>query len=213
LRQLAIKGTTTAEQSLASEQKRQAELERQKDELEKKKMRRQAILSGLDLLSQKLEQNDGDAVTSTIRDITKLVAIIGSLPAFAEGSEYVHDSNAPKGKDKILARIDEGERIMTKQQNKKIGGLSNEQLTTLAMDYNSGVFEDVNWIKPQMKKLSEPFQSTSMILDKFDELQKTIENKPMLTEVRWDEVSQMIIEKVETKQRIDNKHQSTKGIF
>tara|TARA_R110002020_G_C16321697_1_gene774859 strand:- start:5190 stop:9137 length:3948 start_codon:yes stop_codon:yes gene_type:complete len=213
LRQLAIQGTTTAEQSLAAEQKRQAELERQKQELEKKKMRRQAILSGLDLLSNKLDNNEGDAVASTIRDITKLVAIIGNLPAFAEGSEYVHQSNAPKGKDQILARIDEGERIMTREQNKKLGGISNEQLTAIGSDFNNGVFEDVNYIKPQMKKLNEPFQSSNMILTKFDELQKTIENKPMLTEVRWDEVTNMIIERVESKNKINNKHHSTKGIF
>ena len=208
LRRLAEKGTTTAEQSLASEQKRQAELERQKEELEKKKLRRQAILSGLDLLSSKIDNNETDAVSSTIRDITSLIAIIGNLPAFAEGSEYVERGNAPKGTDKILARVDEGERILTKDQNKRIGNISNEQLTSMAQHW-----DDVNWVQPKVQKLHEPFQSSSMILSKFDELQKTIENKPMLTEVRWDEVSQMIVEKVETKQRIENRHKSSKGIF
>lgn len=208
LRRLAEKGTTTAEQSLASEQKRQAELERQKEELEKKKLRRQAILSGLDLLSSKIDNNETDAVSSTIRDITSLIAIIGNLPAFAEGSEFVERGNAPKGTDKILARVDEGERILTKDQNKRIGNISNEQLTSMAQHW-----DDVNWVQPKVQKLHEPFQSSSMILSKFDELQKTIENKPMLTEVRWDEVSQMIVEKVETKQRIENRHKSSKGIF
>jgi hypothetical protein len=52
-----------------------------------------------------------------------------------------------------------------------------------------------------------------MILEKFDSLQKAIEQKPMLTEVRWDSISKMIIEKVETKNRIDNNHKSSKGIF
>lgn len=213
LRQLAIKGTTTAEQSIASEQKRQAELERQREELEKKKLRRQAILSGLDLLSSKLDNNEGDAVASTIRDITSLIGIIGNLPAFAEGTEFVNGGNAPKGKDKIIARIDEGERIMTKEQNKKLGNISNEDLTSMAQSWDNGIFNDINYIQPNIKKLNEPFQSSSMILSKFDELQKTIENKPMLTEVRWDEVSEMIIEKVETKNRIEKRHQSTKGIF
>ena len=213
LRQLAIKGTATANQSLASEQKRQAELERQKAELEKKKLRRQAILSGLDLLSSKLENDEPDAVTSTIRDITSLIGILSTLPAFAEGTDFVDRGNAPKGKDKIIARIDEGERIMTKDQNKKIGGISNEQLTNIAQSYKSGSFNDVNYIQPKAKELNQPYQSNKMILDKFDSLQKTIEQKPMLTEVRWDSISKMIIEKVETKNRIDNNHKSSKGIF
>lgn len=208
LRRLAEKGTTTAEQSLAVEQKRQAELERQKEELEKKKLRRQAILSGLDLLSSKIDNNEGDAVASTIRDITSLIAVIGNLPAFAEGTEFVNRGNAPKGTDQIVARVDEGERILTKDQNKRIGGMSNEQLTSMAQHW-----DDVDWVQPQVQKLHDPFQSSSMILSKFDDLQKTIENKPMLTEVRWDEVSQMIVEKVETKHRIENKHKSSKGIF
>tara|TARA_R110001592_G_scaffold48788_1_gene153066 strand:- start:7886 stop:11629 length:3744 start_codon:yes stop_codon:yes gene_type:complete len=213
LRQLAQKGTITANQSLASEQKRQAELERQKAELEKKKLRRQAILSGLDLLSSKLENDEPDAVTSTIRDITSLIGILSTLPAFAEGTDFVERGNSPKGKDKIIARIDEGERIMTKDQNKKIGGISNEQLTNIAQSYKSGSFNDVNYIQPKVKELNQPYQSNKMILDKFDSLQKTIEQKPMLTEVRWDSISKMIIEKVETKNRIDNNHKSSKGIF
>lgn len=213
LRQLAIKGTATANQSLASEQKRQAELERQKAELEKKKLRRQAILSGLDLLSNKLENDEPDAVTSTIRDITSLIGILSTLPAFAEGTDFVERGNAPKGKDKIIARIDEGERIMTKDQNKKLSGISNEQLTNIAQSYKSGSFKDVNYIQPKVKELNQPYQSNQMILEKFDSLQKAIEQKPMLTEVRWDSISKMIIEKVETKNRIDNNHKSSKGIF
>ena len=213
LRQLAIKGTATANQSLASEQKRQAELERQRAELEKKKLRRQAILSGLDLLSNKLENDEPDAVTSTIRDITSLIGILSTLPAFAEGTDFVERGNAPKGKDKIIARIDEGERIMTKDQNKKLSGISNEQLTNIAQSYKSGSFNDVNYIQPKVKELNQPYQSNQMILEKFDSLQKTIEQKPMLTEVRWDSISKMIIEKVETKNRIDNNHKSSKGIF
>ena len=213
LRQLAIKGTTTAQQSLASEQKRQAELERQREEIEKKKLRRQAILSGLDLLSNKIDNDEPDAVASSIRDIASLIAIIGNLPAFAEGTEYIERGNAPKGTDKILARVDEGERIMTKQQNRQLTGISNDELTKIAQDYKSGSFNDVQYIKPKQKELHTPFQSTSMILDKFDSLQKTIENKPMLTEVKWDDISQMIVEKVETKNRIENRHKSSKGIF
>jgi len=91
--------------------------------------------------------------------------------------------------------------------------MSNEQLTTLAHDYNAGMFNDIDYINPYLNKLHSPFQSNKMILNKFDELKKTIENKPMLTEVRWDEVSDMIVEKVQTKNRIEKKHQSSKGIF
>ena len=111
----------STELSLATEQKRQAELERQKAELEKRKLRRQTILSGVELLSNKLDNNEGDAVASTIREITGLISILSTLPAFAEGSEYIERGNAPKGKDTILARVNEGERILTTEQNKKIG--------------------------------------------------------------------------------------------
>jgi len=61
--------------------------------------------------------------------------------------------------------------------------------------------------------LHSPFQDSQQILNKFDELKRTIENKPMLTEIRWDEISSMIIEKVETKNTIKRNHQSSKSIF
>jgi len=210
---LAIQGTTDATQSLATEQKRQAELERQKAELEKRKLRRQTILSGIELLSNKLDNNEGDAVASTIRDITGLISILSNLPAFAEGSEYIERGDAPKGKDTILARVNEGERILTTEQNRKLGNVSNEELTKIVEHHNKGIFDDTNYLQPKVKNLHAPFQSTSMLLGKFDELKRAIEQKPMLTEVRWDEVSKMIVEKVETKNKITKNHQSTKGLF
>lgn len=210
---LAIQGTTDATQSLATEQKRQAELERQKAELEKRKLRRQTILSGIELLSNKLDNNEGDAVANTIREITGLISILSNLPAFAEGSEYIERGDAPKGKDTILARVNEGERILTTEQNRKLGNVSNEELTKIVEHHNKGIFDDTNYLQPKVKNLHAPFQSTSMLLGKFDELKRAIEQKPMLTEVRWDEVSKMIVEKVETKNKITKNHQSTKGLF
>jgi hypothetical protein len=142
-----------------------------------------------------------------------LIGILSTLPAFKEGTEFVDGNGAPKGRDKIIARIDEGERIMTREQNQKIGDLSNEELTTIAQSYKNGMFEDTNYLKPKIKSLNAPYQSNAQILSKFDELKSAIENKPMLTEVRWDEITKMIVEKVETKNRIYKNHSSSKGIF
>jgi hypothetical protein len=60
---------------------------------------------------------------------------IGQIPAFAEGTEYVKLNGAPKGKDTVMARLDEGERVLTKRQNKQLKGISNEKLVQLANDY------------------------------------------------------------------------------
>lgn len=54
--------------------------------------------------------------------------------SFAEGSENVHDPNAPLGTDTIRANVNRGERILTTEQNRPLlaMGISNKELPGLA---------------------------------------------------------------------------------
>ena len=47
---------------------------------------------------------------------------------YAEGTEYVKRDGHPKGRDTIPAWVDEGERIISKEDNKKLGNISNKQM-------------------------------------------------------------------------------------
>ena len=47
---------------------------------------------------------------------------------YAEGTEYVKRDGHPKGRDTIPIWVDEGERIISKEDNKKLGNISNKQM-------------------------------------------------------------------------------------
>jgi hypothetical protein len=58
-----------------------------------------------------------------------------SIPAFAEGTEYVKLNGAPKGRDTVLARLDEGERVVPKKHNAMLNGIPNEKLVEAVKYY------------------------------------------------------------------------------
>lgn len=53
------------------------------------------------------------------------------IPAFAEGTEFVDRGDNPKGRDTIPAMLDEGERVMTASQNKRLKGISNDNIVDI----------------------------------------------------------------------------------
>lgn len=145
LRALAERGQKDAQQSIAFEQKQQAELEKERRKQEKRK--RQAALgtSAVQTYLRKTEQGDKNALTSTIKDITLLTAFVQSLPTFYEGTENIGSSSAMMdlgtSKDPYVVRVHPGERIIDSERNKHIN-MSNEELTNLAIKYQNGTLLD-----------------------------------------------------------------------
>jgi len=52
-------------------------------------------------------------------------------PAFAKGTEYVEQGNAPSGVDTVHARLNIGERVVPTEINKQLAGIKNEDLPKL----------------------------------------------------------------------------------
>jgi hypothetical protein len=53
------------------------------------------------------------------------------VPAFAKGTEYVEQGNAPSGVDTVHARLNIGERVVPTEINKQLAGIKNEDLPKL----------------------------------------------------------------------------------
>lgn len=60
-----------------------------------------------------------------------LVGQIVKVSKFAEGTEYVDDPNAPRGKDTIPSMVNIGERIVPTDINRQLSGIPNEDLPGL----------------------------------------------------------------------------------
>ncbi|GAB3272825.1 hypothetical protein GCM10027347_44740 [Larkinella harenae] len=72
-------------------------------------------------------------IDSAIDDLNGAIGDINSL-GFAKGTEFVDAENRfPNGTDTVPAWLDKGERVMTKKQNKQLGGITNEELVRRSM--------------------------------------------------------------------------------
>lgn len=73
------------------------------------------------------------AIAAAVVSTAAQVAVISSAkpPAYAKGTEYVEQGNAPSGVDTIHARLNIGERVVPTEINKQLAGIKNEDLPKL----------------------------------------------------------------------------------
>ena len=215
LQTLAAQGNLTAEQSVSAEIKRELELERQKEALEKKKARRQIIIEGLDLLSSKIDGGEKDAVTSTLNDMTRLLGALAALPGFIDGTETTVGEALGKpqlntGTDDYIVRVDGKEKILNPAMSARTGNMTTEEITRAAEMYSSGMFDQNVLIHPQVAALNQPFQNSNEILKKFDSLESTIRNKPILSDLKFDDLQKALVVTVEQNGDLKRAHYKLK---
>jgi len=159
LKSLAENGNEEAVKSLAESEKREAEIRREKERELQRQQRIEAGLAAFQLLAAKAKDDPETALPETLKEILTLSTFVNGLPAFYEGTENIGESmggpHLNTAKDAYLsyvdgvgmARLDGGERIVPTAMNRAIGGLSNEELTQLAIDSKRGVQNTVTVAK------------------------------------------------------------------
>lgn len=138
-------GSEEATQSLAFEIQREDELQREQQKLEERRQKIELATTALQTYASNLENPTvQNPLQKTFTDIIKLRTFIAALPAFWEGSERIGDSLGAimPGRDGVIARIDKDERIMTVEQNNKLGGMSNELLADVGQKWMKGELVD-----------------------------------------------------------------------
>ena len=127
-------GNSEASQSLAELEKQKQENAQKEEKLRKKQIRDEKLIAGLKLLTA----NNGN-VPKTLGDLSVLIASLGQIDSFFEGTEDTGtvqkplDSNGGR-----TAILHDNERVLTAKQNAKLGGISNEDLADLGAMHNSG---------------------------------------------------------------------------
>jgi hypothetical protein len=126
-------GVALAEESIAFERKKQAELARDQQKLAEKQARTELLLASL----SSLNANDGD-LGKTITDIVALREFANSFPLFFDGTEDTGAGGNVDEKGGFHAILHPHERVIDARKNSRIGAMSNEELTSLAEMYQSG---------------------------------------------------------------------------
>ncbi|RLI60065.1 MAG: hypothetical protein DRO67_09380, partial [Candidatus Asgardarchaeum californiense] len=168
---LNIARTRTADETdnIAFEQKKQAELEQKKLREEKKAAQREMLFAGLNTYASKIEQGQksGQAIGSTITDLTVLSAAIKAIPTFFVGTEDTGTGGSLDNNGGFHAILHDNERVVDKSNNKAMVGLSNSNLADAALMYKQEI----------LVKGSGSNDSNIAILAGLDKLNATLENK------------------------------------
>lgn len=174
MKDLAASGNINAQQSLAQNNKliQDANKEKQKELKKQEKIKlAMTVFDSYNANLQSKELGGQNALVKTIKDVSLLQAFINSLPAFMEGTEDTGvNGKGLDGKGGFLSVLHPNERIVPKQLNEKMKGMTNLELSNLADDYLRG-----NVIKQDT--IINTNWSTELIVSKLDSLEKAIVNK------------------------------------
>ena len=174
MKDLATSGNINAQQSLAQNNKLIQEANKEKQKELKKQEKIKLAMTVFDSYNANLQSKElggQNALVKTIKDVSLLQAFINSLPAFMEGTEDTGvNGKGVDGKGGFLSVLHPNERIVPKQLNEKMKGMTNLELSNLADDYLRG-----NVIKQDT--VINTNWSTELIVSKLDSLEKAIVNK------------------------------------
>lgn len=184
LRELAAKGSLDAQNSLALEERKRAELEAQRIKNLKNQKRQELIFAGIKAYAANVEKNPDGAFAKTSKDLIKLTSLLTNLPSFKKGTENTGNvGHGVDGEGGFHAILHPNERVLTKEQNMKIGDFTNEELANLAYMANSGMLGN---------NLGSVFiEGNKNVVDSIKDLKETIERKPTQT-FEVDEVKKLI---------------------
>jgi hypothetical protein len=210
LRTIAQQGVSDSEENLAFEQQKQAELEQRKQKEIERAANLELVLSAVSTFNAQVQAGatPAEALGSTAVTMTALEALVSGLDLFYEGTENTGtaanplDSNGGR-----LAVLHDNERVMTSAQNDVIGNMTNWELANMAGDYRQGS------LGMQNAMVVQPFMGGQEILNKFDELKDSIENKPVLTSINYNDQERAMVETVESRNKLIRNHRKTGGIW
>ena len=140
---LAASGNITARESLAEQDQIIAEANLRKERLEKRKQNILLVSSILNAYNSALEAGDtpSEAFTSAITNTEVLTRFVEALPTFFDGIEDTGThGQGVDGRGGFNAILHPNERVMTANQNAKMGGLSNEEVAGIIEQHRYGQF-------------------------------------------------------------------------
>lgn len=196
-RQLAEKGlknTLAFEEQAQAKRDLEAKKQREKQAREQQAVQLTQAFWGAYEAELKVQgATPASAVSKALKDVLLAQGVAKGLVAltgFYEGTESVQrdlqGNKFSNDKDGYIVRVDGSERIMTGEQNAKVGNLTNEELSNLAYNYRTGNLSiprfELNAIKSNVNETGIKYQSilvqqNNELLTKIDKLiQKPVQS-------------------------------------
>ncbi len=207
LLRLAEQRVLFADESLAVEKARQAEIQKELAKTEKRKQLLAATQTALELMGSYAEGGSKTPFQDAFADITKMLSALKTVQFFADGTESVE--GGIQGKDSVPAMLMPKERVVDVANNMKIGGMSNDQLAELAFKYRTGrLDQDL----PSIKIEKQRFESNKELINRVKDVEKAIRNIPEVS-IDPHALANFITETIRRQNKVDRKHYKTNEIF
>ena len=207
LLRLAEQRVLFADESLAVEKARQAEIQKELAKTEKRKQLLAATQTALELMGSYAEGGSKTPFQDAFADITKMLSALKTVQFFADGTESVE--GGVQGKDSVPAMLMPKERVVDVANNMKIGGMSNDQLAELAFKYRTGrLDQDL----PSIKIEKQRFESNKELINRVKDVEKAIRNIPEVS-IDPHSLANFITETIRRQNKVDRKHYKTNEIF
>jgi hypothetical protein len=174
LQDLANRGQQEASDSLAENQKNQAEAAKKREDLLQKEKQFELALAIIASYRAELKREPtpttGEALANTIASTSVLTSIVQAIPLF-DGTEDTGNGGNVDGRGGFHAILHPNERVISKKENMKMGGISNEDAANIVHDFNNDL---LSYNTPQLTVQKSNWDSNEQVLQKFDELKKDI---------------------------------------
>ena len=201
--ELAKNGNITAQQSLVEEQKAIVEANKKKEQEAKRQQRLKFAESTFSAYANNVEKGEKNPLLKTITDMTLLRQFIMTLPAFEKGIEDTGtNGKGIDGKGGFLSILHPNERVLTKEQNNAIGGLSNEEVSNTIAKYRSGQLVNIKNVD-----IAGNSFDIAPLLSEIKDLKQVIKQKPE-TNIQLGQITQHAMTIVENKTQGNTKIQN-----
>jgi hypothetical protein len=179
-RALAENGNITAKESLAEQNRLIAEANVKKEKEEKRKEQILMVSAVLKSFNSYLDGGDKPAEALAKAFTTKelISQFITAMPTFLEGTEDTGaQGHGVDGKGGFNAILHPNERVMTKEQNAMIGGVSNDYVAQVMEQHRIGNYMDGSVLIAKIDN-AELVSGLSSLQSEMSEVKKAILNQP-----------------------------------
>lgn len=206
LRTIAHEDVADAEDNLAFEQQKQAELEAEKQRQIERAAQLELVLSAVQTFNNEVQQGAtaGEAISSTAVAMASLEALVRGLDFFYDGTDDTGNANG-LGVDGIGGRpaiIHPNEQIWSKADRSDVGFRTRDEVKDIVHDWESmnnsaATLEGNNRMNHAIQV--HRFASNAEVLRKFDNLEAQLEslnNKPVYLGRDFDKTAGAVVESI-----------------
>ena len=163
--QLAAQGNIQASQSMAEMIERQEQLQRRQEQIERRKLAMQRATGASAILTKAIES--GKPLPEALAEMGVFLAT--TLPSFYEGTENTGKGGKLDANGGFIAKLHKGERVITENQNRLIGDVSNPVVADVVYKWRTGQLEN---------NAGNSAELMHRLNQKLDNVVKAIQNQP-----------------------------------